>query len=95
MTPVSWRSRALLDLAKIATALRAIDPALALAAVDTLITAADRLADFPAIGAPLPNSRLRKLSERHFGYIILYRIGAADVEVVRGRHARENWAPPR
>jgi plasmid stabilization system protein ParE len=48
------------------------------------------LRDFPRAGAPLPGG-IRKLSEWRYGYLVLYRLRPIGVEILRIRHAREDW----
>lgn len=92
MTPVVWRPSALEDLAGAAAYWRDIDPQLALAMIDAVTGLAARLGRFPRLG-PAVAPGLRKLSERRFGYVLLYRISDDAVEVIALRHMRQNWRP--
>ena len=78
------------DLVRIDQWLAAIDGDLAGQVPDAIADRVELLLANPAIGSPLPGGR-RKLIERRFGYVILYRATAGTVTILRIRHAREDW----
>ncbi len=90
MIVVRWSAAAVRDLARIEAFLDQIDPLLALEATLAIREQVRRLLSFPAIGSPLPAGQ-RKLNERRFGNVIIYRVKASQIEILRILHAREDW----
>jgi plasmid stabilization system protein ParE len=78
------------DLARIDSWLAAIDGDLSGLAQDAIADRIELLRASPAVGSPLPGSR-RKVVERRFGYVILYRYDRDTLTILRIRHHREDW----
>jgi plasmid stabilization system protein ParE len=78
------------DLARIDNWLAAIDGDLSGQAQDAIADRIALLLDNPAVGSPLPGGR-RKIAERRFGYVVLYRHDRTTLTILRIRHAREDW----
>lgn len=87
---LAYSQAALADLRRIDVWLGRVDDQLAVAAQIAIKQRIISLLANPAVGSPLPGGR-RKIIERHFGYIILYRHDRATVTILRIRHAREDW----
>jgi plasmid stabilization system protein ParE len=85
-----YSQAALADLRRIDAWLSAIEADLA---ADAQAAIRQRIRDLlanPAIGSPLRGGR-RKLAERRFNYLILYRRDGDAVTILRIRYAREDW----
>jgi plasmid stabilization system protein ParE len=78
------------DLLRIDRWLAQVDGDLAADAQEAIAARIDLLLANPAIGSPLPGGR-RKIIERRFGYLILYRHDRGAVTILRIRHQREDW----
>ena len=78
------------DLARIDRWLTEIGDGLAGQAQDAIADRIELLLDNPAIGSPLTGAR-RKVIERRFGDVILYRHDHATLTILRIRHQREAW----
>lgn len=83
-------ARARRDLARTDRWLAAIDGDLGGQAQDAIADRIEQLLENPAVGSPLPGVR-RKITERRFGYVILYRHNREALTILRIRHAREDW----
>jgi toxin ParE1/3/4 len=68
-----------------------IDSSLAGRITDEIEARIERLLMFPQSGPALGIGSFRKLSIVRFDYIVLYRITRDAVEIVRVRHAHEDW----
>lgn len=90
MRTLFWSKQAERDIDRIEYWLDRIDPALADDAIDAILERVLAVQAQPGIGSPLPGGR-RKIIERRFGYVVLYRPGPAGVTILRVRHAREDW----
>jgi len=90
MNIARWTIRARGDVALIDDRYRQIDPDLADRFGREALNAARFLATTPAAG-PSVELGLRKWPVRHSEYLLFYRIVSGGVEIVRVRHARENW----
>lgn len=90
MLALNWSTRAEKDIDRIETWLEQIDPALADDAVGAILDRIETAQGNPKLGSPLPGDR-RKIIERRFGYIILYRHDRQAVTILRIRHQREDW----
>ena len=78
------------DLVRIDIWLGAIDGVLASMAQAAISDRIELLLELPGIGSPMPGGR-RKLNEDRFGYRIIYRVKADQIEIIRIRHQREDW----
>ena len=78
------------DLQRIDRWLAQGDGDLAADAQEAIAGRIDVLLANPAIGSPVPGGR-RKIIERRFGYLILYRHDRDVVTILRIRHQREDW----
>lgn len=85
---ISGRARQ--DIARIDRWLAAIDGDLSGAAQDAIADRIEQLRDNPATGSPI-GGNTRKIIERRFGYVILYRVDGETLTILRIRHAREDW----
>ena len=93
MATVKWLPEALDDLKRLHAFIEPHSPAAARRAVDTLIEAADSLAEFPEKGRPWDlEIDFRELSVRFgaCGYVIRYRYVDDVVVIVRAWHALEH-----
>ena len=92
MATVKWLPEALDDLKRLHAFIEPHSPTAAKRAVDTLIEAADSLAEFPEKGRPWDlEIHFRELSVRFGarGYVIRYRYVDDVVVIVRAWHALE------
>jgi toxin ParE1/3/4 len=87
---LGYSQAALADLRRIDDWLTAIDGNLAATALSAIKQRIARLLINPSIGSPLPGGR-RKIIERRFGYVILYRHDRQSLNILRIRHEREDW----
>ncbi|MFZ4380864.1 MAG: type II toxin-antitoxin system RelE/ParE family toxin [Sandarakinorhabdus sp.] len=90
MPILKWSVPARLDLRRVYAWLGDVEPSIAELVLDALESRAELLIEYPRIGSPLPGGR-RKLNEPRFGYLIIYRLRGSAVEILRIRHAREDW----
>lgn len=93
MATVKWLPEALDDLKRLHAFIEPHSPTAAKRAVDTLIEAADSLAEFPEKGRPWDlEIHFRELSVRFGarGYVIRYRYVDDVVVIVRAWHALED-----
>ncbi|WP_353204185.1 type II toxin-antitoxin system RelE/ParE family toxin [Sphingomonas sp.] len=91
MPRLIWSPRAGLDLADIDAYLSDRDPAAAAGILRAIQSAALRLSDYPRLGWSL-DQPFRVISVRKTPDLILYRLREGVVEIVRVRHAREDWS---
>ena len=85
---VLWSNDALADLREIDTYLAEQDGYDAV--VRRIEAAAERLGEFPAVGAPIVGTDLRKLSV--WPYTLRYRVGPRVVRIISVRHGRRGPA---
>ncbi|AIT07473.1 hypothetical protein MC45_15095 [Sphingomonas taxi] len=90
MSAASWTRRAKADLARADDYYRTIDPRHAYRIGQAAIAAARFLADYPYAGSVLGGPS-RKWRIKHTDYLLIYRVTDDGVEIVRMRHAHENW----
>jgi plasmid stabilization system protein ParE len=90
MLALSWSTPAERDLDRIEAWLDRIDAALADDAVGAILDRIELALSNPSIGSPLPGGR-RKIAERRFGHVILYRHDRSTLTILRIRHEREDW----
>jgi len=89
MTPVQWRPRALEDLARIVTHISEENPVAARQIGRELLLAGDSLALFPHRGRRGLVPGTRELIS-YYPYILVYRLTAAEVSVLRIWHGAQN-----
>jgi toxin ParE1/3/4 len=93
MRKINWSIPARNDLRRIAIWLETeATPDIAVRYLRAIRTRCEALENFPQRGSQI-NHDVRKLLVPETPYIILYRLFAADIEVVRVFHNRENWRP--
>lgn len=90
MQRLIWSPSSLRDLQAIDAFLGERNDAAAARILRAIRTSADRLRDYPRIGRGL-DEPFRALSVRTTPYLLIYRLRGGDVEIVRVRHASENW----
>jgi plasmid stabilization system protein ParE len=93
VTRLRWAPRSRLDIRQIEAWLDQQDPLLAGRIVDAIETKVDQLLAFPFSGPPIGDGGVRRLSIPRFGYAIIYRTNGDMVEIIRVRHAHEDWSP--
>lgn len=70
------------------------DPWAAIDMGDTIQAAVSRLSDYPAIARPGRVAGTRELVVIGAPYIVIYRIEASAIVVLRVLHAAQRWAAP-
>jgi toxin ParE1/3/4 len=88
---VTWADAAKRDLANIDDWYEQRDPDYADRVGDLAIAAARIITEFPNAGAALDGTKVRKWNIARTDYRLIYLITDTQVEIVRVRHARENW----
>lgn len=91
MRRVDWTSPAERDLEAIDDYWCAYNVARADEILDMIRDAGDFLASLPKAGPALEDKSLRKWLVGGTDYILLYRLVEGGVQVLRVRHAREDW----
>jgi toxin ParE1/3/4 len=90
MRRIVWTTSARADLAQIDDYLTGHDPAAAVRILTAIRARLLLLSDFPEIG-PAFEGDIRRLSIKSTDYILFYRFEKTSIEIVRIRHAREDW----
>ncbi|MGY4398035.1 toxin ParE1/3/4 [Sphingomonas sp. UYAg733] len=90
MPRLIWSPSSLDDLKTIDLYLKPIDGGVAGRTLRAIRATADRLRDYPGIGRALAEP-FRVLGVRTTPYLLVYRVAEAGIEIVRIRHAREDW----
>lgn len=90
MTTARWTRRAQADLDKADRYHRQIDPVYSYRIGLAAIAASNFLTEFPRAGAPFGRAS-RKWRVRATDYLLIYRVRGGRVEILRMRHAHENW----
>ncbi|MGJ3626574.1 type II toxin-antitoxin system RelE/ParE family toxin [Sphingomonas sp. MMS24-JH45] len=85
-----WSGAALADLARLDDFYAAIDPDYADRVGRLAVRAARFLADHPQAG-PTVMGEFRKWRVPGTRHLLLYRLGADGIEIVRVHHGKENW----
>ncbi|MBC7520291.1 MAG: type II toxin-antitoxin system RelE/ParE family toxin [Sandarakinorhabdus sp.] len=93
MTPLSWSPASRRDIARIAAWLSTIDADVARTTVRTIRESSWRLREYPLSGPAAGTTGYRKLIVNGTPYLLVYRLHAGGVEIIRVRHAHENWSP--
>jgi toxin ParE1/3/4 len=92
MPRLIWSPASRADLHHIDRSLIERNPNAAARILRAIRASSDRLCDYPSVGRAL-NEPFRVLGVRTTKYIIVYRLRDEAVEIVRVRHAAENWLP--
>lgn len=90
MTTVRWTRAAQADLDKADHFYRKVDPDYSYRIGVAALEASKFLGAFPRAGAAFGRST-RKWRVRSTDYLLIYRIKGDTIEIVRMRHAHENW----
>ena len=94
MRHVEWTTRSTDDLREIRTYLAEnLSPDSATAIVRALVLATDRLLDHPRAGPALNFLDWRKWRAGRYPYVLSYRPADHGIEILRVRHAAEDWRP--
>lgn len=93
MTLLVWAPSAQRDIRRIELWLDKIDPRLAGRIVNEIERRAEQFLVFPLSGPSADRGPYRKLAIARFNYIVAYSELGNTVEIVRVRHAREDWLP--
>ena len=91
MKAIRWSDPALGDLARIRDYLGPIDRQLAQATIAAVRDSVRRLRAWPESGPIVLDQGFRKLSVTRYRYVVVYRIEATHVIVLRVRHMAEDW----
>ncbi|CAN5230180.1 hypothetical protein BH10PSE15_BH10PSE15_19630 [soil metagenome] len=90
MPRLIWSPSSRRDLQGIHEFLPERDPNVARDTLRAIQRVARRMLDYPRIGRAVQEP-FRVFGVRGTRYIVIYRLRAADVEIVRIRHGREDW----
>lgn len=90
MRSILWADSALQDLGRIDTWYEETDPGKADEATQAAIAAARFLTQYPFAGAVF-RDELRKWHVADTQYRLFYKVDDEKIEIVRIRHAREDW----
>ncbi len=90
MRRLIWSPSSLRDLQGIDAFLTERNDGAAARILRAIRSATRRLLDYPRIGPGL-DEPFRVLGVRGTPYLLIYRLRNEDIEIVRVRHARENW----
>jgi toxin ParE1/3/4 len=83
---IVWSPRARRNRDAIHAAIARDDPARAHAVITEIVTAINRLADFPALGRPGRKSGTRELVLARRPYLVVYRVRASNVQILEILH---------
>lgn len=92
MRSLDWTIKARDDLAAIDAYWWENAPDKADEILDLIRTAAEFLLGMPHAGPALDEGAARKWNVRSTRYILIYRISDSDIQVLRVRHASEDWS---
>lgn len=92
MHAIHWKKQAINDLIKISQQIAKDSPANAEKMIDLIEGKVTPLATHPEIGR---NGRKRGTRElvAHESYVVIYRMLAAKVEILRVKHTAQQWPP--
>jgi len=90
MPRLIWSEASLRDIRGIDEFLSEENPTAAVRIAKAIRATSERLGDYPRIGRAL-DEPFRVLGVRTTPYLIIYRLCDGHIEVVRIRHASENW----
>ena len=91
MTDARWSAAALNDLEQLYNWLNQRSGGHAGHVVDVITAKTRWLCEHPLTGSPLDHGEMRKSLVAGTSYLIFYRHRGAEVEIVRIRHAAEDW----
>ncbi len=91
MRQAIWSTSSRQDFARIDDFYAEINPDYANRVGEEALAAARFLAEFPFAGPIFPDTHLRKWSVGRTGYQLLYVVSDEAIEIMRVRHAREDW----
>ena len=94
MTSVIWTRPAQRDLDEIDDHFADFAPDHADTVSRMAVKSALQLIKFPYLGPPVGEDGVRKWSVKGTDFLLLYRVTTASIEILRVRHAREDWKPP-
>ena len=90
MRVASWTRRAKADLVRADDYYQGINPDYACRIGKAAVAAARFLADYPYAGSVFGGPS-RKWRIKHTDYLLIYRVTDDGVQILRMRHAHENW----
>jgi toxin ParE1/3/4 len=93
MMRLSWSALAEADLAEIDDYWWVRDRDMAIALIERVRLAAERLRDMPAKGTFIDGGAVRKWSVPKSPYLLLYRVQPDGIEILRIYHSRQDWRP--
>lgn len=93
MSKARWTRLARADLARIDEWHSARDPDFAAQLGSEALAEARHAAEAPGLGSPT-DLGLRKWRVGKTGYLLFYREAVENIEILRMRHEREDWAQP-
>ena len=88
---VSWSPRAIRHLTDLRAYITRENPDAAARVALTILTAVDRLAEFPSLGRPGRVTGTRELIVPDTPYLIPYRLRGERLEVIAVFHERQRW----
>ena len=92
---IRWLRTALRNLDHHANYIAKSDPIAARNAVQHIRAAVDRLAEYPSMGRVGRVPLTRELIVRGTPWIVVYRVRADVVEIIRVLHGAQSWPPQR
>lgn len=93
MTSIVWSTPAVADLDHIYDYFETRDPEAGQRIVRAVLTSVGRLVDHPSSAPPLETTGFRKLGVAGYPYVVIYRVEASRVDILRIHHAAEDWRP--
>ena len=94
MTVIVWTKPSIADLSEIRHWLvTEAGRLIAVRVLEPIRQQAEQLETFAALGPALTATR-RKMLVQKTNYVIVYRIKAKSIDVLRVHHLRQNWRPP-
>lgn len=93
MTPIAWTLVAREDLFDIRKYVAMGDLDLASSTVGQIVRAVELLSSTPAIGRPGRVKGTRELVMQALPYLVVYRVNAGVLEVLRVLHTARRWPP--
>lgn len=91
MRRITWTETAKQDFGRIDTFYEASDPDFADRVGENALLAASFLAQYPLAGAQISLDGTRKWSVPGTDFRLFYRVTLNTIEIIRIRHAREDW----
>jgi toxin ParE1/3/4 len=91
---VRWLATAVGDLERIESWVAERNTLAAVDTIEAVLAAVERLADFPALGRPGRVQQTRELPVTGTPFLVVYKVRAEDVAVIRVLHGARRWPPP-